>query len=79
MDLSQFPDIYVFIDALHHKREDEQCEEGSSHQSADDDDCQRPLTLAADAMAQRCRHETEGGHHRRHQHTADARVHAARH
>ena len=64
---------------LNDKREDEQCEEGGAYKSTDDDGGQRSLTLAADTVAQCCRHETEGGHHRRHQHTADARVHAACH
>ena len=77
--LPELLDVHMTVYLFHDEREDEQREEGGSHQSADDDGGQGSLALAADAMAQCCRHETEGGHHGRHQHTADARVHAACH
>lgn len=69
----------MLVDLLHHEREDEQGEEGGADQTADDDRCQRPLALTADAVAQGGGHEAEGGHHGCHQHTADARVHATCH
>ena len=38
------------IYAFHKEREDEECEDGRSHEPADNHRCQRSLALAADAV-----------------------------
>ena len=64
---------------FHYQREDEQCKRSGTGQSADDDDGQGSLALAAYAVADGRRKQSQGGHHCGHQHGADAGVHAFLH
>ena len=61
------------------QREDEQREEGGTHESTDDDRGERTLALTANAMTECGGQQAERSHHCRHQHTTDAGVHATCH